>query len=149
LHGKGVTDRSGYLLKASSALLSAGLTQNEILTILTDPETFLGDCAFDHARTKNRLRAAEWVYRYTFKKTASEKTEVKSVFANAPIPSRKLSKEEIEAQSKEILEERNWRQDLDMTEKGKIRPTLKNMDIIFSNEVGGVFREDLFASRIE
>ncbi len=149
--GKGVTDRSGYLLKASSALLSAGLSQNEVLTVLTDPDMFLGVCGYEHAKTKDRARAAEWVYRYTVKKVAAER-DVAGIFGaagDAPKP-RKLTEEEMEAQAAEFAADRDWRQNLDKAKHGQTKVTLKNLDLIFSNAVDGdPFIEDLFASRIE
>lgn len=146
--GKGVQDRSSYLLKAASALLSAGLTEREVLTVLTDPDRFLGACAYEHAQTKDRTRAAQWVWRYTLSKVATEKNP-ETVFGPPSPPPRKLSPEEAEAQAEEFEEERSWRQDLDRTEKGKVRDSLKNIDLIFSNDVGeNLFIEDLFASRI-
>jgi len=147
--GTGVEDRSAYLMKASSALLSAGLSENEVLSVLTDRKTFLGECGYDHAKTQDRRRAAEWVHRFTVKKVAAERSG-EGVFTHAPVPHAKLSKEERAKQDREFGETRSWKQDLDRTEKGGVRVTLKNLDLILSNEVGEkVFIEDLFASRIE
>lgn len=148
--GKGVKDRSGYLLRASDALLSAGLSQNEVLTVLTDPKTFLGACGYEHAQTKDRAKAAAWVFRYTVKRKLKEH-DATSVFGNAAeIPeARKLTAEEMEDQAEEFAEARSWKQDLDR-QGAKVKTTLKNLDLIFTNGVDGtVFIEDLFASRIE
>ncbi len=66
--GTGVEDRSAILPMVSRALYGAGLTQGEVLSVLTDPETFLGRVGYDHAGgTKNRARAAYWVWKYTVK----------------------------------------------------------------------------------
>lgn len=149
--GKGVEDRSGYLLKASTALISAGLSTNEVLTVLTDPKTFLGAVGYEHAQTKDRARAAAWIYRYTFKKVAAER-RAENVFGKAsemPKPI-KLTPEEMEEVAAEFEAERTWRSRLDRTDKGKTKVTLKNLDLIFTNSVEDVpFVEDLFASRIE
>lgn len=149
--GTGVTDRSGYLLKASSALLSAGLTENEVLTVLTDPDLFMGQVGYEHAKTKSRLGAANWIYRFTVKKVVAERS-AEGVFglASEMPKARKLTAEEMEAQAEEFAEDRNWRQDLDKSKHGQTKVTLKNLDLIFSNAVDGdAFIEDLFASRIE
>ena len=149
IDGEGVADRSGFLLQASSALISAGLSQNEVLTVLTDPETFLGAVGYDHAKTKNRTRAAAWVYRYTFKKVSDERN-AELVFGRASDMEtpRVLSEEEIEAQNEDFADERNWRQDLDRSKAG-VKVTLKNIDLIFSNAVDGdPFIKDLFANRV-
>lgn len=148
--GVGVTDRSGYLLRASSALVSAGLSVNEVLTVLTDPNTFLGACGYEHAgNTKSRKKAAEWVYRYTLKKVSTER-DASNIFTQAPPPARKLSAEEMETQAEEFAEDRTWRQDLDRNKEGKTKVTLKNLDLIMTHRIEGtLFIEDLFASRIE
>lgn len=83
--GEGVTDRSAYLMRAWRALSNAGLSQNEILTILTDPVLFLGNVGYEHAHTESRQRAAEWLLRFTGMKVEAEKTSVE-VFRKLPIP---------------------------------------------------------------
>lgn len=103
-NGTNVTDRSGYLLVASSALISAGLDTNEVLTVLTDPSLFMGACAYDHAKTKNRNRAAEWVYRYTVRKVSSQRSAVSAFEGVEKEVSRKLSGDELEAQNEELSE---------------------------------------------
>lgn len=150
--GKGVEDRSGFLLKASSALLSAGLTQNEVLTVLTDPETFLGACGYDHAKTKDRARAAAWVYRYTLKKVASERSAA-GVFGKASDvkEGRKLSEAEMAEQSAEFEADRNWKQDLvrgGQNGNGPPQKLVKNVVMILKNEVcQSVIKRDEFAYR--
>lgn len=149
--GTGVTDRSGYLLKASSALLSAGLTENEVLTVLTDPDLFMGQVGYEHAKTKSRLGAAQWIHRYTVKKVVAERS-AEGVFglASEMPKARKLTAEEMEAQAEEFAEDRNWRQDLDRNKDGNIRTTLRNLNLVLTNAIDeNLFVEDLFASRVE
>lgn len=146
--GKNVDDRSAYLLRASKALIAAGLDQDEVLSVLTDPKTYLGACGYEHAQTKDRVRAAAWVHRYTFKKAASECNPV-NAFGVLPKPE-KMTAQEMEAEAAEFARKRNWRHDLDKTKEGRTRVSLKNLDLIFTNMVDGqAFIEDLFASRIE
>lgn len=147
--GTGVTDRSAFLLKAAASLTSSGgLTRMEALSVLTDPQNFISSCAYEHAQTKSRKRAAQWVARYTMKEVDDHAAE--RVFETPLTPARKLSSKEQEKQAVEIAQERDWRQDLDRTQQGKYRATLKNLDLIFTNELPGkTFIEDLFASRIE
>jgi len=146
-NGEGVNDRSGFLLKASTALLSAGLDRNEALSVLTDKKYFLGAVGFEHAQTTNRAKAAAWVYKYTFARVEEERNPAK-IFGGKPFKeSRKISEEEKEANAEELAGD-SWRHDLDRTEKGKTRATLKNIDLIFSNKMKGeVFKKDLFANR--
>lgn len=150
--GTGVNDRSAFLLKASSALLSAGLSQNEVLTVLTDPETFLGAVGYDHAQTKDRARAAAWVYKYTFKKVAKERS-AEGIFGKASDarPTRKLTKEEQEEQAAEFAEMRDWKQGLVRGGQGGSGPPQKlvqNVVLILKNAVSPlVVKRDEFAYR--
>lgn len=126
--GKGVTDRSAYLMRASNALVSAGLDQDEVLSVLTDPTTYLGACAYEHAQTKDRARAAAWAYRYTLKKVTGER-DVTGIFGALPKPV-KLTEEEMEAQAEE-LEIKAWRSEEHgfylRGPKGGLIPDYKNL----------------------
>ena len=148
VNGTDVSDRSGFLLPAANALVSAGLNQNEVLSVLTDARTFLGACAYDHAKTKNRKRAAEWVFKYTLRKISDERNASK-IFSNAvEIPVRKLRDDEIEEFEADLVDG-EWRRKLNRNGKGQTTITLKNIDLIFTNSVeGSPFVKDLFANRI-
>jgi P4 family phage/plasmid primase-like protien len=65
LSGGGCVDRSAALYGVATAMVKARFTDAEILSVLTDRSTFLGKCAYDHAQTTSRARAAAWVLRYT------------------------------------------------------------------------------------
>lgn len=149
--GKGVSDRSAFLLPAAAALLSAELSKDEILSVLTDKDTYLGSCAFEHAQTTNRSRAAEWVYKYTLKKVMSERS-LEGIFKDASeIVEVPLTPEEIEKQNAAIKKESkmDWRDDLDQTKDYNTKITLRNLDLIFSNAIEQpVFIKNLFANRI-
>lgn len=150
--GTGVTDRSAYLLKASQALLSAGLDRDEVLSVLTDPETFLGACGYEHAKTKSRKVAAKWVDRYTLKKVSAEKS-VEGIFTKADqMPkARKLTAEEMAADEAEFKEQRDWRQDLvrsGQRGEGPPQKLVRNVVLVLSNEVADdVLRRNEFAYR--
>lgn len=150
LNGVDVTDRSGFLMPAASALLSCGLSQNQVLSVLTDPDTYLGACAYEHAKTKSRKRAAEWIHKYTLAKIVDEKDAGK-IFKGIELPPvRKLSQKEMEEMSEEFSDG-DWMRYLNRTAKGKIAFTLKNLDLIFTNSSGegaSPFIKDLFANRI-
>lgn len=139
IFGEGVKDRSGYLLPAATALVSVGLSQNEVLTVLTDPETFLGACGYDHAKTSDRARAAYWVYKYTLARVQNERS-AEYVFKNAPpVEDKKLSDSELETQNEEMKEFIGWERDLERTPKDfKVKNTMKNCKLILSK----VFGED-------
>lgn len=70
--GTGCDDRSAGLFKASIAMVRGGFTDDQILSVLTDPDTYLGAASFDHAQTKSRGRAAQWLYKYTLVKARRE-----------------------------------------------------------------------------
>ncbi|MDH4163305.1 MAG: bifunctional DNA primase/polymerase [Nitrospirota bacterium] len=149
-HGTNIVDRSSFLLPAATALHTAGLDRNEILSVLTDPRNFLSACAYDHAQTKDRARAAHWLWKYTIRKIFAERSAT-SVFSkvDSEAGDEKLSPEDAEKQTEELLSEINWRQNLDRTKQGKLTTSLKNLDLIFSHAVeGNVFVKDLFANRV-
>ena len=151
--GIGVGDRSGYLMRATDALLRAGLSQNEILSVLTNPKTFLGKCGYEHAQTQSRERAANWVYRYTLKKVVDdhEAVSAKNVFTKitGDEEETQLSETEAALQFEELKEESNWRDNLDRGAKGKVIATLKSLDLILTNTIeGAIFKKDLFANRV-
>lgn len=103
--GEDVEDRSAALLPVCKALYRAGADQNEILSILTQPKFYLSGCAYEHAQTKDRARAAYWLYRYTLAKIIEENSAdaVYSQFAKieqAP----ELSGEALAAQTAEMEE---------------------------------------------
>lgn len=99
--GEGVQDRSAYLLSATKRLSRLGLTQNEVLSVLTSPHYALGKCAYDHAKTQNRAMAAAWLYRYTFKKAEAD-SPLSLLNAVAYAEPRKLSVVERGEQDAEI-----------------------------------------------
>ncbi len=148
LTGEGVEDRSAMLLPVCRALKKAGLNRNQILTILTDKEKFLGNTGYDHANTSNRLKAATWIYRYALHKIEVE-TSAEWIFRDA-IPSSidgTASKAE-KFPSESTTDTYHWRTQLDVTKDGKIRDTLRNVVSILKNAVGSALvKRDIFAYR--
>lgn len=148
LTGEGVEDRSAMLLPVSQALLRSGLTQNEVLSVLTNKDTFLGKCAYQHAKTLDRVKAAAWVYRFTLKRVIEENA-TEGIFA-APITKPiELSFDQIEAQ--QLLFDKtvdHWMLHLDQTKNDMIRGTLRNVVMIIENEIGeDAIKRDLFSFR--
>lgn len=147
--GTDISDRSSFLLPAASALHSAGLDRDEVLSVLTDPRYYLSGCSYDHAQTKDRGRAAAWLWKYTVGKVFSERNASSVFGAVNGEAAAKLSPEAAETQTAEMLMEINWKQNLDRSKNGKILATLKNVTLIFTNEVeGDPFVKDLFANRL-
>lgn len=150
VRGEKITDRSAYLLPATSGLISAGLNANEVLSVLTDKSTYLGECAFDHAQTTNRLRAAKWLYNYTVKRVVKERDPREAFRGVVVEEARELGKKESARQEAELEEkDGGWKSGLDRTDKGQIRSSLKNIDLLLSNLVGkDVFKRNDFSARI-
>lgn len=146
--GEGVEDRSSFLLTAATALLSCDLDRDEILSVLTDSKYFISTCSKE--RRGGRFSSAQWVWEYTLKKVMEERSATSMFSAASEMkPERKLSPEEIEKQNNEFMEERPWQQDLDRTQHGKAKPTLKNLNLILSQSTDGpLFKKDMFANRI-
>ncbi len=119
--GAPVNDRSAYLLVAASGLASAGLSKDAILTVLTDRSTFLGECAYDHAKTENRKRAAAWVWKFTVKKVLAERNPA-NVFAEPIGEPVELSGDELTAQDEELRDKPELRGFYDIGEKGGRKP---------------------------
>lgn len=149
--GDGVTDRSAFLLPAATALLKAGLERDEILSVLTDKATYLGQCAYDHAKTASRRVAAHWVWRYTLKKVMSEKSGREVFTPVTDAEEKSLPADAVAEQSESFKRERNWSQDLKrggQKGNGDPKPTLENTILVLTNEVGPDFvRLDEFAQR--
>ncbi len=70
--GEDVEDRSAALMPVAAAMYRAKHTRDEILSVLTDPDTFLGAASYHHAQTKDRRRAANWVWKYTLLKVEGQ-----------------------------------------------------------------------------
>ena len=131
--GATITNRSDYLLVATTGLVSASCTRDDILTVLTEPDYFLGEVAYEHAQTKSRKRAAQWLWNYTVKKVMNER-DARQVFLDAadPMPPATLSGKAAKAQAEELERETPWRQHLETTKEGKVRSTLNNCKLILT-----------------
>jgi predicted P-loop ATPase len=71
VEGRRVTDRSAKVYELCIVLTAAGVPDEQILSVMTQRGLYLGACAFDHAKTTNRQRAARWVEKYCLRKAKS------------------------------------------------------------------------------
>lgn len=146
-------DRSKQMFHVCLAMLRHRYTDNQILSLLTDPNFEVGRMSFEHANTKSRKRAAAWVKRYTLTK-AKENFSAKAVFDDAvdiednePV---RLSAEDAAKQMEEIKEsqftlERKTNRD---GTPGKPLPTLGNVLYILEKEIHPqLIKRDLFKVR--
>jgi predicted P-loop ATPase len=154
MSGEGCTDRSAALFTVSIAMIKARFTDDEILSVLTDKENYLGQAAYEHANTTSRKRAAQWLRRYTLTKVKAELSAAKT-FADSVVVSDE-TQSEIENYSlgfapskKSAAIDPDWQNKIER-EGGKpeARPkgTLKNVHLILSNAIGAaLFRRNEFA----
>lgn len=145
--GDGVEDRSAMLLPVARSLIKSGLSINEVLSILTDTKTFMGKAAYEHAKTRDRLKAANWLYRYTVKRAYGESSAA-ALFEAPIVEAVKQSPEKIKEQQEAFDAEYDYRLDLDRTKNDTLRPTLRNVVLILENEVcEDMVKRDLFSYR--
>lgn len=110
--GEGCEDRSAALFGVVKEMIGVGFSEAEILSCLTDSKLYLGACAFDHAKTESRKRAAEWVYNFTFKK-AKRDALLEEEFNEEVIELEFLSDEKALEQEKElIVKDTDWRKNV-------------------------------------
>jgi len=138
-------NKSDKLYSACMALMRAGFSDMEILTILTDKDNVLGATAYapEHRNTKNRRNAAQWVYQYTLLRARKEVSGDR-VFEGIPIgPTPKLNKEKTREQLNEVTA-RPWKNQLKRKAppkgaedfvQGPILPLIENITLIIENAV--------------
>lgn len=168
--GAGVTDRSGAVFALTMALLQRRVSDSDILSLFTDRRYYLGQTAFEHAKTTDRVRAARWLEKYTLPRAKAQ--TVQSAFAHEvreeaneadtanteekgkPIDSRHVAIAAISGPGAEnFAEAGDWKHDLDLQPGVKgappvIRATFKNIRMILENVIGEDFlRFDDFAQR--
>lgn len=144
--GDGVEDRSAALFSVSMSLLRHGFTENEIISVLTDRSYFLGNAAFEHAQTKDRNKAAQWIKKFTLTKALNE-TSAKKEFENA-VEISPLSEEATVIQTEELFTKKDWRHSLERTKDADSPPksTLKNVILILENALDeNPFERNLFS----
>lgn len=144
-------DRSAAIFKVVLSMVSEGLTDRQIMTVLTDLNYELSKASYDHAKTQSRARAANWVFNYTIKKVRKE-LDASAQF-EGEVETSILPDEEAEKQTAELTVQPNWK---DLIERNaakgphpsKPKSTLKNLILILTNEVASdVFLRNVFKNR--
>ena len=147
ISGEGVGDASASLLGVCNKMLKAGMTDQEVLSVLTDPELHLGQVAYRHAQTKDRARAAEWVRKYTLEKSKRE-TKAKYAFDDE-VEEVKLDEKQAAEQFAALVPEPDWSDRIERSGReggGAPKNTLKNVIMILKGEAGNdIFKRDEFA----
>jgi len=156
--GVGVTDRSASLFSLSMAMLQRKVSEQDILSVLTDRENYLGETAYDHAKTTNRQVAGRWLINYTLKRAkeqtqgADEVIEIGPEGGGAKKQERQIK--EISGPGAEAFAEAgDWKKKLDLQMGPKdspplLRATFNNLKLILANTIGADFlRLDEFSQR--
>lgn len=145
-------DRSVGLFEAAQGLVKAGCTRNEILTILSERGTFLGDACFEHRKTDDRMRAMEWLARYTVDKALREYSAELDFMDEVVVSS--LTPTEAEAQENELVGQGSWSLRLERSSPNtgsRPKNTLANIMLILENmlgaENGPIFKYDEFRNQ--
>lgn len=132
--GKDVLDRSATIFSHFLSLIKRGVSDDAILSLYSDRRFYLGDVAFDHAKTTNRHRAAYWLEKYTLAKAKSE-------VGSSPFDHQVIEVDADGSQTKvEFNQSGDWQRQLDLQTGPKgsppsLRSTFKNLRLIFENEV--------------
>lgn len=149
--GAGVEDRSAALLGVANKMLLAGFKDDEILTVLTDPDTFLGETAYSHAQTTSRRKAANWIKKYTLEKSKRE-TDAARDFEDEVVVTEISEEKQASVQAKadkDAEKAYHWTDDLTCSDDGMGPPknTLKNVILILTNVAApDVFKRNEFAN---
>lgn len=147
--GEGCEDRSASLLAISMSMCKAQFTDNQILSVLSDPSNWISGAAYEHTQSSNRGRAVDWLRKYTLEK-AKYATNIMRRFENPPklVP---LTKERAAKIKKAIIkeeDEKDWRLDLQRNQTGGYKTSLKNTELILSNTQNPkVLIHDMFSTR--
>jgi predicted P-loop ATPase len=146
--GEEVEDRSAFCLTIALSMVREKFTDAEILGVLTNKDYFIGDVAYDHAKTSNRARAARWAYDYCVRKARMEADTSKDFESEVKIYDT-LPKEKADKQVKRLVSDLgrvDWKKKLDRDSYDKIKPTFKNVKLILENVVSpSVFIYDEFS----
>lgn len=89
-HGAPQGERSEALLSVAMALCRAGLTDNQILSVLSHPDHAISEAAYE--RRQGRVSAVAWLEKYTLTKARYE-TDIMRRFENKPVMERLTPKE--------------------------------------------------------
>lgn len=146
LEGTGVEDRSAACYSAALAMVRARFSDDEILSVLTDRDTFLGETAYDHRKTRSRAAAAEWVRSYCLRKARTE-LDASAAF-RGEVEVSELDDEAATAQVATLVDKGDWKSRLERTKAGTVKVSLLNVVTVLENAAGPlVFRRNSFAMR--
>lgn len=132
--GQGSSDKSADLFSIALSMCRFGFSDNQILSVLSDPTNWISSAGYAHTQSNSRLRAVHWINKYTLTKARYE-TDIMRKFENKPTDlemstsDAKEVKADLEDQDAKILP--------DLDGKNKPRPTLRNLLHILEKFMGG------------
>lgn len=135
--GEGCEDRSAGLMTAAMSMCRAGFTDNQILSVLSSADNYLGLAALER-RGHNRHSAVEWLHKHTLLKARHETSPMR-FFDNPPSRAERApveDAEEVEELAEQLDEELNAELP-DKDGKGTPRPTVRNIVHILEHFMGG------------
>ncbi len=140
--GEGVEDRSAALLGVCNKMVRARMSDDEILSVLTEPSYYLGQVAYEHAQTSKRKVAARWLARYTLPKAKADSSH-KQFYEDA------VEEGPSKAEIRKAEKEEEWKDAIERTSPdsgNRPKPSFKNVLTILTGECGeGVFKKNEFA----
>jgi predicted P-loop ATPase len=144
--GAGVTDRSAYCFSLCMALLARKIPESQIVSLLTDPKYWLSATGYEHAKTKSRERAAQWIEKYCLRKAKEKVNE--SAFDHEVV------EEDSSPDTKPSVfsEMKDWHKELDLQNGPRgapptLRATFKNLKLIIENEISPhLLKRDIFSN---
>lgn len=157
--GLNVVDRSAKVFELCIVLAAANVDDEKILSVFTDRHYYLGECAFDHAKTGDRQRAARWIEKYCLRKAKSRVNDSPFDIEEIPEPtdawvekSKAASKSTAAARRAEksppkrviplgFKGDEDWEDDLELRFPGAGKPpiikcTLANIRLVLENRAG-------------
>lgn len=146
IDGKGCEDRSASLMTIAMSMCRLGFTDNEILSVLSNPDHWISGAAYD--RRRGRRSAVEWLYRHTLLKARHE-TSVMRYFDNPPTmeEARPVGKK-LAKKTATLIEDEINLQLPDRDGKGNPKPTVRNIVHILEHFMGeGLVGYDEFSNR--
>lgn len=135
IDGKGCSDRSASLYKVAIELTKLNFSDTEILSILSEPDYYLGKCAYDHRKTKDRSQAVDWLLKHTLKK-ANRAATLADDFEK-PLDFTMLRDiNDIERQSKDLVKSKDFTQLIERNKFDVPFPSFKNVEIVVRGLLG-------------
>lgn len=132
--GTGCSDRSASLLSLAMTMCRYGFTDNEILSVLSDPNHWIAHAAYEHTQSQSRARAVKWLHQYTLTKARYE-TDIMRRFENVP-DLKPLTEKQVEKVEEEFQEEKNKILP-DVDGHGKPKSSLRNLVHILDHFLEG------------